>query len=90
MNAHTICPGEPEQANGKQDGTDHGTGKTLLGRRVASAGLGNPGVPLVCVHAVSHRKHHAHGDTKKGKPADTRRPAALLLEDYGEGGKHHV
>ena len=91
VDARGVGPREPEQAGGQADGAEHAWGEAGLGRGAGCAGGGGGAeVALVVGDGVGDGGEHAGGDAEEGEAADAGAPAAVLLEDDGEGGEHHV
>lgn len=90
MDAVAVGPGEPEQSDGQQNGTDQGRGQTSLGRRHSASLLRRPLVAPIVKDAAHRRDGHAHGNTDEGQTADTGLPAPALLEDDGERGEAEI
>ena len=89
-----VGPCEDEKADRDADASYHCGGKAGFWR-CADLAFGNPSffsalIALIIWDCVDNCGDHTDCDTEEGETTDAFAPAAVLLEDDGEGGEHHV
>ena len=90
VDGFVVGPGEPEDADRESDGCDHGAGQACFGGCLAAVFALDARVALVVDDAVRAAEEDADGDADEGEAGDALGPAALFLEDDGEGAEEHV
>ena len=94
MDGRVISPREDEKADRDADTSYHCRGQAGFWRCADFAFGDGSGfsafVAVVVWNGVDDSGEHADCDAEEGETTNAFAPAAVLLEDDGEGGEHHV